>query len=54
MKNLYSRLIFVMGLGLLYLTLKKNPDDWKSIIVTTFFGVVIGLLFLYFRKKRRQ
>ena len=52
MKKFYSRLILVLGLGLLYLSIKKDPDHWLSTLLITFFGVVVFVLFFYIRKKR--
>jgi uncharacterized membrane-anchored protein len=51
MKNFSSILIFIMGLVIVFLMLKKNPDAWFSTLLITFCGSAAVVLFFYIKKK---
>lgn len=52
MKHFYSTVLIVLGLAILFLSLKKHPEDWVSTLLIFFSFVILTVLFFYIKKRR--
>ena len=54
MKHFYSISLIALGLVILYLSLKKNPQDWFNTLLIVFVSVALVFFFFYYKKKKER
>ncbi len=54
MKHFYSISLIALGLVILYLSLKKNPQDWFNTLLIVFVSVALVFFFFYYKKKKKE
>ena len=52
MKNIYSGLFIALGLTILYLSIRNEPQNWLSTLFLFILVAVSVFLFYYYQKKR--